>query len=89
MQSILYLTVTVTPKSSKNEVVSFINNTLKVKVTAAPEKGRANNAVIELLADYFAIKKSQITLCSGATSRNKRFQIIGITLQEIQKKVPL
>jgi len=80
----VFLKVTVVPKSSKNEVVGIYNDMLKVKVTAAPEKGKANAAVIEVLAVHFKLKKSQIQLSSGETSRNKTFTL-DISLIEAKK----
>jgi hypothetical protein len=80
----LYLNVIVVPKSSNNQVVGAYNNSLKIKVVAAPEKGKANAAVIEVIMDYFHIKKSQIQLISGETSRNKVFTL-DLTLVEAQE----
>ena len=80
----VFLKVTVVPKSSKNEVVGIYNDMLKVKVTAAPEKGKANAAVIEVLAVHFKLKKSQVQLSSGETSRNKTFTL-DISLIEAKK----
>ena len=74
-----------TPKSSCNRVLGIHGNTLKVAVTAAPEKGKANQATIEVIANYFGLKKSQVTLHSGEISRNKRFKLQGITLEQAQK----
>ena len=82
----VHLKVIVIPKSSKNEVVGTYGDSLKVKVNTAPEKGKANVAVIEVLASYFNIKKSQIILVSGATSRNKVFQL-DILLEEAKKRI--
>jgi hypothetical protein len=81
---VVHLNVIVVPKSSNNQVVGAYNNSLKIKVTAAPEKGKANAAVIEVIMDYFHIKKSQIQLISGETSRNKVFTL-GLTLTEAQE----
>jgi len=81
---VVHLNVIVVPKSSNNQVVGAYNNSLKIKVTAAPEKGKANAAVIEVIMDYFHIKKSQIQLISGETSRNKVFTL-DLTLTEAQE----
>lgn len=80
----VFLKVTVVPKASKNEVVGIYNDTLKVKVMAAPEKGKANAAVIEVIADCFNLKKSQVQLISGDTSRNKTF-LLDTSLTEAKK----
>ena len=69
--------VRVVPNLSKNEVVGLYNGVLKVKVCAVPEKGKANKAVIELLAKYYGVKKSQVFLLSGETSSHKVFEVLG------------
>lgn len=48
---------------------------LRIKVRAVAEKGRANSAVIELLANFFSVAKSQIEIVSGAQSRIKRIRV--------------
>lgn len=71
------VSVRVVPNSSKNEVVGLYDGVLKVKVCAVPEKGKANKAVIELLAKYYGVKKPQVILLSGETSSHKVFQVLG------------
>ena len=63
--------VKVTPRAGKNEVVKISEGEYKVKVTAVPEKGKANEAVIKLLADYFNISKSSINIIVGKTAKIK------------------
>ena len=60
---------------------------LKVCVTQAPEKGKANKAIAEFLAKTLGSKKSQIELISGETSHHKKFSIRGITLQELAARL--
>ena len=72
----LKIKIRVLPRSSKNEVVGLMaDGTLKIKLTAPPVDGRANNALIKLLADYFNKQKSKIKIASGATSKNKTIEI--------------
>jgi hypothetical protein len=49
---------------------------LKVKVTAAPEKGNANQEVCALLAEYWGVPKRNVQITAGQTSRRKRLQIL-------------
>jgi uncharacterized protein YggU (UPF0235/DUF167 family) len=56
---------------------------LKVTVTAAPEKGKANEAIVALLADRLGLRKSDITLVRGATDSNKQFLITGVELKAL------
>jgi len=67
--------VSVTTRSSKNEVVKIGENTFKVYVTAVPEKGLANKKIIDLLSDYFNTSKCRITLKAGNSSKEKLFEI--------------
>ena len=76
------LAVRVTPKASRNEVTGLYIAadgavSLGVKVTAAPDKGKANAAVIHLLAKKLGMAKSTLTLVKGETDRNKTFQFTG------------
>ena len=70
------LTLKVIPKSSRDEIVGVQESgALKVKVTAAPEKGKANVAVCEVLARAFAVSRRNVTILQGETSQNKRVRI--------------
>ena len=57
---------------------------LKLAVTAAPEKGKANKAVIELLAETLRIHESSIHIISGESSRDKRLLIKGLILEDLK-----
>lgn len=71
----MILTVHVKPGSRHNSLEWIDEDTLKVSVTALPEKGKANQAVIEMLAQELGIAKSKIELFRGATTRIKQFKI--------------
>jgi uncharacterized protein len=73
------LAVRAQPSARKNAIVGEQAGALKVAVTAPPEDGRANAALIKLLRDSLGLKRSQIELVSGITNRNKVFLIRGIT----------
>ena len=62
--------VRVIPRAKQNKVVES-GGVLRVYTTTAPEKGRANGAVIELLAEYFDVAKSRIKISKGLASREK------------------
>ncbi len=68
----MLITVKVIPKSSKNELEQISEGVFKAKITVAPEKGKANAKVIELLSRHFNIPKSEIQIVSGLTSKQKR-----------------
>lgn len=62
--------IRVTPHAKQNKVVES-DGVLRVYTTVAPENGRANSAVIELLAKYFDVPKSRIKILKGLTGRDK------------------
>lgn len=68
----------------KNGVVGEHHGMLRVAVTAAPEKGKANKAIIEVLADALDISKSSIELFAGETSPQKRFLIVGVKEEQLR-----
>jgi uncharacterized protein (TIGR00251 family) len=74
--------VRLTPKASRNAIAGVAESgqgetVLKVMVTAVPEAGRANEALIKLLAKEWGIAKSSMSLVAGATDRNKILHIAG------------
>lgn len=66
--------VRVTPHAKQNKVVES-DGVLRVYTTVAPENGRANSAVIELLSKHFDVAKSQIKIVRGMTTRDKVIEI--------------
>jgi uncharacterized protein (TIGR00251 family) len=60
---------------------------LKVAVTAPPEDGRANRALIEELRKALGVKRSQVELIGGQTSRDKRFLLRGLTRVELEERL--
>ena len=72
------LRVKVIPRSSKNEVVGCMaDGTLKVKIAAVPEKGKANAALCKFLAGHFGVPAREVEILSGETSHLKRVRIAG------------
>lgn len=63
--------IKVTPRSSQNEMVKISKGEYKAKLTAPPVNGQANKALIKLLADYFGVSKSSITIVGGKTAKTK------------------
>ena len=62
--------IRVTPHARQNKIVES-NGALRVYTTTAPENGRANDAVVELLSEYFDVPKSKIKIIRGLTGRDK------------------
>lgn len=71
----MIVTVHVKPGARKNELVWLDDTTAKASVTAAPEKGKANEAVVDLLSEHYNIAKSRVQLVRGATTRIKQLSI--------------
>ncbi len=69
------LKVRVTTKSSKNALMGIRNGELLISVTAVPENGKANEAIIKLLSKSLKCAKTKISLVSGSKSKNKLFRI--------------
>ncbi|HEY7795795.1 MAG TPA: DUF167 domain-containing protein, partial [Gaiellaceae bacterium] len=59
----------------------------KVRVAAAPERGRANEAVLELLAETLAVPRASVTLVSGSASRDKIVELSGIPPDEVERRL--
>jgi uncharacterized protein (TIGR00251 family) len=81
------LPVRAQPGARKTGVLGEQAGALKVAVTAPPEDGRANKALLETLRDALGVKRSQIELLGGQTSRDKRFLIRGLTPPELQSRL--
>jgi uncharacterized protein YggU (UPF0235/DUF167 family) len=60
---------------------------LRVAVSAVPEKGKANAAIAEVLAEALGCKASQVALFSGATAREKKFLISGISVDDLRDRL--
>lgn len=71
------------PGARKNAVLGEHGGALKIAVTAPPEDGRANMALVEVLRDWLGLKRSQVELIGGATNRNKSFLIRGVTADQL------
>jgi uncharacterized protein len=71
----LLIDVRVQPKSSKNAVVGIHGDALKIKLNAPPVEGKANKALIRLVAKLLGCPKSAVEIVSGQASRNKRLLV--------------
>lgn len=81
------LPVRAQPGAKANAVRGEQDGALKVCVTQAPEKGKANKALIEVIAKSLGLKRSQIELWRGETSSQKQFLIRGVSSSELQQKI--
>jgi uncharacterized protein (TIGR00251 family) len=79
--------IKVVPASSKTCFEGIYDDMLKVKLSAAPEKGKANKALVDFLAEKLGIKKKFIKVVSGQTSKTKKIAVEQITPQELLEKL--
>ncbi|HTI51367.1 MAG TPA: DUF167 domain-containing protein [Planctomycetaceae bacterium] len=81
----IILPVQAQPGARKNGVTGVHAGRLKVAVTQAPEKGKANKALIDVLAEALGVKRKAIRLLSGETSSHKKFLVVGGELAALQR----
>jgi uncharacterized protein (TIGR00251 family) len=81
------LPVRAQPGARKPGVLGEQAGALKVAVTAPPQDGRANKALVESLAELLGIRRSQVELLAGATGRDKRFLIRGLSREQLEAKL--
>lgn len=79
-----YLPVKARPGGRRNEAGGVHDGALRVEVTAAPEKGKANKAIVKLLAQRLKIAPGRIELVSGETDQRKVFFLGGLNAPEVQ-----
>lgn len=81
------LPVKAQPGAKRNAVAGVHAGALKVAVTVAPEQGKANQAIAALLAETLGLKKSDVELLAGQTSRTKKFFVRGIAVGELRARL--
>jgi len=67
--------VQIIPNSSRNEIIQQADNYLKIKIKAAPVKGKANKELLKFLAKIYKKPVSQIEIIKGLTTKNKLIRI--------------
>lgn len=83
------LTLHIQPRGSRNAVEGLHGDALKVRLTAPPVDGAANEALIRFLAEMLGCSRSALTLTSGATSRRKTIEVTGLDPAEVRKRLGL
>ncbi|HML75974.1 MAG TPA: DUF167 domain-containing protein [Anaerohalosphaeraceae bacterium] len=79
--------VKVVPGSSRTQIAGPMGQMLKIKVAAAPEKGKANDCLIDFLAEKLGIRKNAIVIVSGHTSPIKQIRIEAMTSDKITQQL--
>ena len=83
----ILVNVKVVPGASRNRVAGRYGDGVKVQVSAAPEKGKANASVGEVLADFFSIPPRQVELVRGHGNPRKQFRLSGLARAEFDAKL--
>ena len=74
----------VTPGAREERIVGWQGQSLRLKVRARPEKGRANEAVIRLLASHLGLPRASLSIVRGATSRDKLVKVDGLSEDQLR-----
>lgn len=83
----LKINVRVQPGARKNQLLGFQEDVLRVKIAAPPVEGKANRELIVFLSEVLGIRKSDITIEKGATTKRKMVGITGITKAQVMERV--
>ena len=77
------------PRAKKNTITGELGYALKVSLTTPPVDGRANEACIEFFAKLLNVPRSSVTIASGQTSRNKVIRVVGLSAEELRKRIAI
>lgn len=81
--------VKVVPGSRQTCVCGLLDDMVKIKVSAAPEKGKANKCLIDFLVKQLDVKKNTVNIISGKTSAVKGVRVVGISAEQLSNKLNL
>ena len=81
--------VKVHPRAKKNAMAGELGEALKIALTAPPVEGKANEACIEFLAKFLKVPRSSVSIAAGQNSRSKMIRVVGLTANELQKRLSL
>jgi uncharacterized protein len=82
------LQVKLQPGASRDEIVGWEGDALRVRVTSPPVEGRANRALIELLAKRLRVAKSNVSISAGLAARSKVVSVEGLDETELRRLLP-
>jgi hypothetical protein len=87
LKTVSDLRVKVVPGSSRNEIAGWLGDAVKIRVKAPPEKGKANAAVLDLLARQLGLSTTALAIISGHSSPSKIVAISGMDDEAIRKAI--
>lgn len=79
----------IVPGSSKTAVCGLLDGMVKIKISAAPEKGKANQCLVEFLAKQLGVKKKDVHIISGETNPVKSVQVFGVSAELLATRLGL
>jgi uncharacterized protein (TIGR00251 family) len=79
--------VKVHPRAKKNAITGELGDALKLSLTSPPLEGRANEACIEFFAKLLKAPRSSVTIAFGQTSRSKVIRVVGLSAEEIRRRM--
>jgi len=79
------LSIRIQPRASKNGIVLMEDGGIKVRLTAPPVDGAANEALVKFISDIFSVARSQVEIVSGHTARSKIVRIEGINQEAAER----
>lgn len=81
------LGIKVVPGAARTELSGWLGDVLKVRIAAPAEQGRANRALVQLLANTLDVHRRQVRICSGSGAQRKVVEIDGLTRDEIHARL--
>jgi uncharacterized protein len=79
--------VKIHPRAKKNKITSEVGDALKVSLLAPAVEGKANDACIDFFATVLNLPRSSVTIASGQSSRDKVIRIVGLSAEEVRKRM--
>jgi hypothetical protein len=82
------LAIRVTPRASRNEISEILSDgTVKIRLTAPPVEGKANQALIAFLADILEVPRTRIEIVAGATGKDKLVSILDLDAETVHERI--
>ena len=88
-ERVVFVAKIVPGSNSPTRICELLDGMLKVKVSAAPQRGKANQCLLKFLAKQLGVKKNAVSIISGKTSPVKHVQVMGISTDTLLKKLGL
>jgi len=79
--------VKVHPRAKKNAITGEMGEALKIALTAPPVEGRANEAVMEFLAEVLRVPRASVSIAAGQSGRNKVIRVLGVTGAQVRDRL--